>query len=225
MIRRTFPALLLLALAAPARAQNVVLDEGTFRLTSNGKEIGTETFTIRRVGQGDDAHVIANAVLELDLPGGHQQVKPLLRSGIDLSLSAYQVEVSGADQVELTVQSNGRRFTTRTRTPTGEQEREFRAAPGSVLLDDGVAHQYWFLSKLAEGTEGSVLIPRAGTQYNVAVRSSRPETLRGGGAAVEARHVTFEIDGKMREVWYDADGRVLKVSIPSTGFAAERTSR
>ena len=225
MLRRTFPWLLLLALAVPVRAQNVILDEGTFRLLSGGRDVGTETFTIRRVGQGEEAHVIANAVLELDLPSGHQQVKPLLQAGTDLSLTAYQVAVSGADPSDVRVQSNGRRFLTTTRTPAGEQEREFRATPGSVLLEEGVAHQYWFLSQLAEGTQVTVLVPRSGTQYAVAVRSARPESTRIAGATVEARRVTFEIDGKMHEVWYDAEGKVLKVNVPSTGFAAERTSR
>ncbi len=225
MLRRTFPSLLLLALAVPVGAQNVVLDEGTFRLLNGRRDVGTETFTIRRIGQGADAHVIANAVLELDLPIGHQQVKPLLQTGTDLGVTAYQVGVSGANPVDVRVELNGRRFLTTTRTPAGEQEREFRAAPGSVLLEEGVAHQYWFLSKLAEGTHVSVLVPRSGTQYDVAVRSVRPESIRIAGATVDARHVTIEVDGKMHEVWYDADGRVLKVNVPSTGFAAERTSR
>src|SRR5688500_1745417 len=82
MLRYTLFVLLLL-LASPAGAQNVILDEGTFRILQSGREVGTETFTIRRIGQGEDAHVIANAVVELDLPGGPVQVKPLLQAGTD----------------------------------------------------------------------------------------------------------------------------------------------
>jgi hypothetical protein len=225
MLSRTLPGILLFALALPIRAQNVVVDEGTFRIFDHGRDVGTETFTIRRVGQGTDTHLIANGVIELDLPGGHQQIKPLLRSGSDLSLSAYQVEVSGSDVTEVAVALSGRRFLTRTRTPSGELEREFRAIPGTVVLDNGVAHQYWFLSRLTEGTEVTALIPRAGTQYRIQVRETLVESVQVAGAEVQARHVTLTIEDRVHSVWYDADGRVLKVVVADTGFSAERTSQ
>jgi hypothetical protein len=216
---------IVLASAAPLGAQVAVLDEGTFRLQRGGREIGTETFTIRRVGQAPDAHVIANAILELDLPDGHEQVKPLLQTAPDMSVSKYQLEVSGRAATEMALTLQGRRFVARTRTPSGEQEREFRASPGTVLLEEGVAHQYWFLSQLTEGTDVSVLVPRAGSQHRVVVRSSRAAALDLGGAPVEARHATLEVDGAVHEVWFDRDGRVLRVQVPGTGFSAERTSR
>jgi hypothetical protein len=225
MLSRTLPGILLFALALPVRAQNVVVDEGTFRIFDHGRDVGAETFTIRRVGQGTDTHVIANGVIELDLPGGHQQVKPLLRSGSDLSLSAYQVEVSGSDPTEVAVTLSGRRFLTRTRTLSGELEREFRATPGTVVLDNGVAHQYWFLSRLTEGTEVTALIPRAGAQYRIQVREALVESVQVAGAEVQARHVTLAIEDRVHEVWYDAEGRVLKVVVADTGFSAERTSQ
>jgi hypothetical protein len=214
----------LAALAVPAHAQNVVLDEGTFRLTRADREIGTETFTIRRIGQGPDAHVIANAVIELDLPSGREQVRPLLQSAPDLSVVKYELEVSGPAPTAIAVELQGRRFVARTRTPSGQQEREFRATPGAVLLEDGVAHQYWFLSQLAEGADVTVLVPRSGHQHRVVVRSARDEAIGLGGTQVQARHVTLEIDGGTHDVWYDADGRVLKVVVPATGFGAERTN-
>jgi hypothetical protein len=216
---------LLATLAAPAWAQNVVLDEGSFRLTRDGQEIGTETFTIRRVGQGAEAHVIANAVIELDLPSGREQVRPLLQSDMGMGVSRYQLEVSGRAPTAIAVELQGRRFVARTRTPSGEQEREFRATPGAVLLEEGVAHQYWFLSQLAEGTDVTVLVPRAGSQDRVVVRATETESLEVAGASFQARHVSLEINGGAHEVWYDEDGRVLKVLVPGSGFGAERTTR
>ena len=225
MLCRTLPSILLLALALPVRAQNVVVDEGTFRIFDHGRDVGTETFTIRRIGQGEDTYIIANAVIELDLPGGHQQVKPLLRGGSDLSLSAYQVEVSGSDVTEVAVTLSGRRFLTRTRSPSGELEREFRATPGAVVLDSGVAHQYWFLSRLAKGAEVTALVPRAGAQHRIQVRESLLESVQVEGAQVQSRHVTIAIEGHTHEVWYDAEDRVLKVVVADSGFTAERTSQ
>ena len=225
MLSRTLPVILLFALTLPVRAQNVVVDEGTFRIFAHGRDVGTETFTIRLVSQGADTHVIANGVIELDLPGGHQQVKLLLRSDSDLRLSAYQVQVSGSDATEVAVTLSGRRFLTRTRTPSGELEQEFRAIPGTVVLDNGVAHQYWFLSRLTEGTEVTALIPRVGAQYRIQVREALVGSVQVAGAEVQARHVTFTIEDRVHAVWYDANGRVLKVVVADTGFSAERTSQ
>jgi hypothetical protein len=226
MLRRLLAPLFLLTVALPLGAQTVVLDEGTFRILRGGQSIGTESFTIRRTGQGVDAQVLANAEITLDLPSGAELVKPLLQTGSDLSLSAYQVEVSGGGQrLDIRVTPSGRRLLVSSRSPTGDQEREFRSAPGGVLLEEGVAHQYWFLSQLGEGTAVNVLVPRAGAQDRIEVRSVRPESVVVAGAPAQARHVTFAINGAIHEVWYDAEDRVLKVDVPGTGFAAERTSR
>jgi hypothetical protein len=225
MFTRLLASGLLLTLALPVGAQTVVLDEGTFRILRGGQNVGTETFTIRRTGQGADQQVLANAEITLDLPDGPEVVKPLLSTAADLSLSGYQVEVSGGAPLQIAVVPSGRRLLATTRSAAGEQQREFRAAPGGVLLEDGVAHQYWFLSQLAEGTAVTVLVPRAGAQDRVEVRSVRPEPLTLGGTPVQARHVTFVINGAAHEVWYDGEDRVLKVVVPGSGFTAERTSR
>src|SRR5687768_10753720 len=124
MLRRILAPFFLLTLALPLGAQTVVLDEGTFRILRGGETVGTESFTIRRTGQGVDAQVLANAEITLDLPSGQELVKPLLQTGPDLSLSAYQVEVSGPDRLEIFVTSSGRRLLVSTRSPKGDQERE-----------------------------------------------------------------------------------------------------
>ena len=222
---RTLLLLLLIALARPVGAQTVVLDEGTFRILRGGVSVGIETFTIRRTGQGVDAQVLANAEIALDLPEGAQSVRPLLQTTGELALMAYQLEVAGQTPLNMTVVPSGRRLLVSTRSPNGDQEQEFRATPGGVLLEEGVAHQYWFLSQLTEGTAVNVLVPRAGAQDRIEVRSAQPETVVVAGAQLPARHVTFVINGQVHEVWYDAEDRVLKVSVPDTGFGAERTTR
>ena len=223
-MHRSATVLFLLALAVPAGAQNVVLDEGEFRIRQGERSVGTETFAIRRLGQGVDAYVIANAVIELDLPGGHEQVKPLLQTGPDLSFSRYQVEVAGADPVEIAVTSGERLLLARTRSNRGEQEQEFRATSGTVLLEQGVAHLYWFLSRMSEGDAAAALVPRTGVQGRIVLRSARLGSVRVAGAQHQARHATFEMDGAVHEVWYDGEDRVLRVEVAESGFLAERTT-
>ena len=99
-------ALGVLWLAPGAAAQNIVLDEGEFRVTVRGLEVGRETFSIHRMGSGADAKVIASGEVEL----GARQMRPLLETTPDLFLTAYQVKVSGDETLEVYVKSNGSRL-------------------------------------------------------------------------------------------------------------------
>lgn len=210
--------------AGSAAAQNVVLDEGTFQIYRGGAPVGTETFTIRRVGSGDDAHVLANAVVEMQLPTGRRELRPLLRAGADFALSAYQMEVSGDEVVSVAVTATDRRFVARTRSESGEREREYRGGEGTLVLDEGVAHQYYFLGPAADrGGAVPVIVPRTGEQARLEVRDAGTESLRIGGRTVEARHVILSGEGQTHEVWFDERGRVLRVSIPALDYQAVRT--
>lgn len=229
MARRTLAPALAAVMAAGlavghASAQNVILDEGTFLVYRGGTQVGTETFTIRRVGAGADAHVLANAVVELELPTGRRELRPLLRAGADFALSAYQVEVSGDQVVTVAVSSTDRRFVARTRSESGEREREYRGGEGTLLLDEGVAHQYYFVGPAADrGGAVPVIVPRAGLQTRLDVRDAGTETIRIGSESVQARHVILSGGDQTHEVWFDARGRVLQVTIPSLDYRAVRT--
>jgi hypothetical protein len=210
---------------APALAQSVTLDEGTFRITVDGREAGTETFTIRRSGAGDAAQVIATAEIQMQVPEGRTDIRPALQaSGSDMAVSAYQVKISGATQEEVYVTLGERRFLTTVRSERGEREREFRATPGTLLLDPGVAHQYYFLAGRA-GTAGGtfpVISPREGRQFELRVTVVGTESVTIGGSPVQARHLRLEGEGGTRELWVNGDGRVLRLEHPDAGYVAVR---
>lgn len=218
-------SLLLLHPATGLRGQNLALEEGTFVLTLNGREIGTETFSIRRSGAGEEVRVIAQGVVELMLPEGFRSMAPALEAmGPALSLTNYQLKVSGDVQREVYVRLNGRRFMATTRTESGEQMREFRAGPGSLLLEDDVAHQYFLLGPYLdqESATLSVLIPRRGRQVRMRLVRLGPEDLETtDGSVIRARHFRLEAGEDSREVWFDEQGRVLRVARPDSGFLAE----
>ena len=121
--------------------------------------------------------------------------------------------------------STGNRFVALIRTTAGEQEREFRAREGAVLLEENVAHQYYFAVSLADepGEGVPVVDPRGSDQPRLEVVSASAEALRVGAQTVEARHIRMTLSGVERSVWVDRDGRVLRVEVPSTGYRAERT--
>src|SRR5688572_15690371 len=152
-------ALLPLTLAA----QVVTVDEGSFTITRGGERLGREEFTIRRTpgAQGQPVLVSSATVASGDL-----RLAPALRSDSLGAPIAYALEVrSGATTLEQLKGAVGRgRFSTVTRTPRGESAREFMIADGAIVLDDGVFHQYYFVTRVSGARELPVVIPRRNAQ-------------------------------------------------------------
>ena len=213
----------LVAAAYPLSAQSVVLDEGSFAITVDGRPAGTEEFSIRRSGVGVSGTVIANAVISLDGPDGSREIRPLLAADASAgAASQYQVKVTGAESIDLRLSLVGRRYVSVIRSDEGEEEREFRARPETRILEAGVAHHYYFLRGLREGGSAPAIEPRTSRQFDLEASAWREEEILLGRTRVSARRVIFGPDSDRRLVWYDRQGRVLRVEVPSIGYVAER---
>lgn len=217
-------------LAGPSTvdAQSVTMDEGTFSIFVDGRRVGSESFAVRRAGSGADAQIIATAEIQLQLPEGRRDLRPALQaSGGDMAVSAYQVKVSGDRQEEVTLELGERRFFTRVRTERGLQEREYRATPGTLLLDTGVAHQYYFVSHRAgsDATTVPVMVPREGRQFDLRITPDGTEDVEIGEEVVSARVLRLEGGNETRRLWVDQDGRVLRVEVEGGSWTAVRDRR
>ncbi|HUE76715.1 MAG TPA: hypothetical protein VMM83_02135 [Longimicrobiales bacterium] len=224
MFARTASFLVLVAAAAPAAAQTTVIDEGSFRLSIKGTPIGTETFAIRRTGTGDAATLIAQGRIVLDTG---EQTRALLQvEGPGLRPSAYQIEVTGPETQSIRGQAAGNRFRATIVSTAGETMREYLASEGAVVLDDGVAHQHYFLAEAAgDGGAVPIIIPRQSRQVSASVTNAGSDNIRVGGGTVAARRLEIEPAGlPLRIVWVDSQGRVLRLEIPDNDFVAERTA-
>lgn len=226
-VRFLLPGLILSVLLVPATAesQSVTLDEGTMRIFIDGGQVGTETFAIRRAGSGADAQVIATAEIQMDVPEGRVDLRPALQaSGSEMAVSAYQIRVTGHRQEEIRVELGDRRYRTRISSERGEQEREHRATPGTILLDTDVAHQYYFVTSRIgpEGGSVPVIVPREGQQFNLSVTLLGDAQIQIGGQNTTARHYRLEGNGETRELWVDGEGRVLRLEFTERGYMAER---
>lgn len=217
-------ALFCLVCVGPVGAQGVVVDQGQFEITIDGAVAGTEDFVIRRAGLGRENAVFANGTLTLDVNGLRQEVRPLLSATPPEGIAAgYQVVVTGPGQMELRLNKDGRRYVARISSPIGDEEREFPARPTTHILERGVAHHYYFLRDLREGEGVHVLEPRSREQANLVAGARVEEEIRVGRNLVQARRVEFAEADDVRIVWYDRQGRVLRVEVPTAGFVAERT--
>jgi hypothetical protein len=227
MVRNLFLAsfglTLLLPLVEPGAellAQDVVLDEGRFALFLEGREVGSESFSIHRLGMGESARILATATVAFD----GTEMRPTLEARPDFVVTAYQNEVSGARKGELSVVLNGNRYVSRVSSADGEVQREYRAAPRTAVLEARVSHHYFFVARFIDSGPGPVvaLSPLDGTQARLEVVSSEAEPFQLGGERMDVRHVRLQDGGEMRDLWIDDQGRVLRVEIPSLRFRAER---
>lgn len=222
---RPFAALVALAPLA-AGAQMTTVDEGAFTVNRGGARVGREEFRIvRQPGPGGTDAYVARATSTL---GGRRLSPALQTDGAGLP-ERYQLEVRRGDAVEQRVlaQAAGTHLRSQVQLDGGEAAREYLLEPGAVLVDDDLFHQYYFVVRQA-GSGGAavrvpVVAPRRAAQAPMWLTLDGTERVTVGGRPVDARHfVLTDRAGGRREVWADAQGRVLRVAIPNEGVDAVR---
>jgi hypothetical protein len=211
-----------------AIAQTVTLDEGTFRILVGGREVGTESFSMRRSGSGPSSVIIARGTIVIDTTGTAEEIVASLQAaGATLRPSAYEVTIRGRDSERIAGRVVGGRFSARIRSPAGEQMREYLASDGAVLVDEGIVHHHYFIARRAADAPVRIpiIIPRLSRQVSAEVTARGHERVAVGGGTVEARHLVVTLAGAPeRHLWVDSEGRVLRLEIPSSGFVAHRTT-
>ncbi len=119
---------------------------------------------------------------------------------------------------------NGGRFSAKIVTPSGEQLREYVASNGAVVLDEGVAHHYYFLAQRTHQGRVPVIVPRENRQVIATVSSRGEESVRINGTTATLFHlVVHPQGGDEHHVWVDALNRVVRVEVPARAWRAERT--
>ncbi len=214
----------LLAAPAPGWGQTAGVDEGAFRILINGREVGRETFSIHRSGSGANAVITAQG----KVTGTKQDISSNLElTGSPLRPAAYQVEIQGDGTSKIAGRVVGGRFTARIASPSGEQMREYLAGDGAVVVDEGVAHQYYFVARRAldGATSIPILVPRQSRQIMAQISVDGSEAVDVGGTSVQAKRITIQPrNGDPRTIWADDQGRILKVEIPALGYTALRSA-
>lgn len=198
----------------------MLLDEGTFRHFRGGREVGTETFTIHRVGLGADAEFLATGAVRI----GDLEMRPALKAAVDQSPASYQNTLSGSRTAQLSIVRNGPRFESRTMSPEGETQREYRGASSTAILETGVAHHWFFVARgLTEpGARRLVIHPAEATQGVLRFTDRVRENTRLGREVLPATRLDFELDGQPCQLWVDDEGRVLRVQALDSSWSAER---
>lgn len=196
-------------------------DRGTFRISIDGREAGEEEFVVQRSGPGTRARGT------LVMRDGRTVTTFLDLVGPDLHLNVYQASASGPDTaaVYVAARADGH-LDSRMTGPWGEEAREYRARPSTVVLDDGMAHHYFVLASVLAGSASNVLhvvAPLARREDHAMALEVVPDTIRIDGETIDATCVRIGTGESARSAWFDGGGRLVQVAFPAQGFLAQRT--
>ena len=204
------------------------IDAAIFTVRVRGEPLGREQISVHRATGGD------GVALELRSESALGERRIALRIDADARGAPlrYALEERRGTEIALRIvgQRQRNRFATQTRAGGTEAAREFLAVAGTVIVDDDGLAQYALL------LQGQRTAPERGrrTLQTVAPRGDRQGSITLTRAADPD---TVTIDGQLRPavrwqlvtdrqetrwLWSDAEGRLLRVSIPARQLDARR---
>lgn len=232
-MRAVYAAVLLAGSAgAQPQAPGLIIDQGSFTITVSGSAAisGRERFAIRRAAGGYQA---SGTVLFAD-----RRLSPTLTTDPTGAPVSYALDIrSGPGRIErVSVVRDHGFLTLRARVPEQESVRELPATMarrtsdsalvgGTVLVDDDIVHQYYFLIHGRREGVVSVVVPQRRMVVSMRVERLGPDSVRIGGKQLEAVRIRVTSDsGDERLVWMDGAGRVLQLARPEKHLIAVRDS-
>lgn len=201
-------------------AQVTIVDEGTFSITVAGVRVGREDFSIRRtalgtlVAQGNvlRGDIRATVVLNTDSVGAPERFR-------------YNSNRSGRDEEQVSGERRVTVWSGLVTRPGGQSGREFRLPDGVRGADDGVLHHLWFVLRFRGSGATTLLQPRTMAIHSIVIEDAGTDRVTIGLDELDAHkwNVRFpDGDVPFREVWIDAQGRLLRVRIPAEELDATR---
>jgi hypothetical protein len=166
--------------------------------------------------QSDSARLV---VTQDGRPAGTEDFAFRIASRDGEAMTSFVAATSGVtDAMRVAVTVSPRRLTLRVAVGDREAAREYPGGPATLVADERVLSLY----ALAAG-----LAPGAVTVYGPPPNGRRPGTIEQGseplpGGRVGSRQVILRSGEDVVMVWYDSDGRLLRVEIPSRRLSGER---
>ena len=177
----------------------------------------------KRQGLDNEAAFISRGVVVRALNGTSEEFTTLLRVTANEGTAAgYEFKSSGPAPIEIMLNISGPRYFSRFISGEGQEEREFLAERGTRIVEHQVAHHLYFLGNVPNDSIVHVIEPLSRTDRQFLVSAEQDEEIRLGRNRVLARRVMFTSADGDRIVWFDRQGRVLRVEIPGIGYLAVR---
>lgn len=217
-----FLLLLCISLTTPPQPSN--LDVGSFTILREGSRVGREQFSLRRVSSPDGIEFELRAESAI----GERRLATRLETDSAGTPMRYSAEVREGTGVVLKLggQRVRGRFATLARTDRGEAAREYLLPAGTLVLEDQSFHQaalLWLSRERLMDVPRSALAPMDNSERTVRVTlDEASDTVVVAGVRLPAQRWVVDDSRNRRVIWTDADGRILRVTIPSLGLEAVR---
>lgn len=198
-----------------------IVDEGSFTISVGGRTAGRESFRISATTRGDVTEYVARA----DVTFGDRKVTPELRTGPDGAVVGYEVTLkSGASTESWRGAVTRGRLNATIASGRGTSAREYIVPAGTLVVDDEIIHQHWFLALRSRSGSMPVVVPRrTDVQTTVTMTTVGEETLQVGNHDLPATHLRAVLGGgEVHDIWVDKSGRLLKVALPARNLVAIR---
>jgi hypothetical protein len=101
--------------------------------------------------------------------------------------------------------------------------REYPLVAGqSLILEPGLLHHLYFVPLARRSGSLQVIEPRAAHGRPVTLAAMGLEPISVAGKSVTATHYSLNNGPARCEFWVDAQGRLLRIDVPSQGISAAR---
>ena len=217
----------MIVLCVAALATQSPLDEGTFVVREDTTEIARESFRLApaRVGLGTAGWSIATSI-RYDRGRPIITLAPAVTVQGDSQPLSLEFDVGDPrDPQRILGQAARGRFTIRMLGRRTERARELPVTGPTVVLDDSVYALYAFIAWRARAQPAAVtaLLPRAGRREPLTVQDAGSEATTLNRDPATLRHILVSGGtNQLVHLWVDANGRLLKIEIPSRRLRIER---
>jgi hypothetical protein len=213
---------LLLLLAIPVgTAAAQALDEGTFSIRQDGREVAREQFVLREGrGRGQESGSTITTTARFGKGDSARAFVAVLQRTAAGAVAAFQYDLPrGTRTRRILAASDDGRLTVRRLGERSESARQWPATTTTVLLADSVFALYAAVAELAttDGADLIAIFPRPGTR--IRFTATREEVNRPPGAVVQLR------GGLNGRLTLGPAGRLERVDLPDRRISAIRRRR
>jgi hypothetical protein len=205
-------------------AQPDHLDVGSFTILREGVRVGREQFSLRQVASPEGVEFELRAESAI----GERRLATRLETDTAGSPLRYSAEVREGTTTVLRLggQRVRGRFATLARTDRGEAAREYLLPDGVMVLEVESVHQAALLLRHRAGRVDftvHALAPMENRERDVRVTLDAPaDTVVVAGIRLAAMRWIVDDPGRRRVIWSDANGRILRATVPALGLDAIR---
>jgi hypothetical protein len=216
-------------LPAAAAPQVRTLDTAVFLIRRGSQVVGREEFTLHHgqftepgTGISSEGYTVSTAAY-YPPSRSYASATSVVTFSSDSQPAGAKLDLEGSGMPDTFVDFTARRITVRNRTAAGESAGQYPRSERMVLLDDSIISLLALLPGASPGTV-TLFYPRTGRSIRAPLADHGVEATTVDGDERRLKHFTLGIDDDARHLWYDSQGHLIKIELPSDRLIAVRTS-